>query len=305
MDVSIVIVNYKTTDLIVNCINSIRKYTREISYEIIIVDNNSGDNCHDTLRRAFPQDNLVFISLNDNRGFGMANNEGFRVAKGRNVLCLNPDTLLMNNAVKILSSYLDEHEDVGACGGNLYDEDLCPAYSFSRMLPSFIWELNILAFGKIERFLYKDNRNFNNMGTPIEVGYITGADLMVKNKVIEQTGGYSPEFFMYYEDTDLCCRIKRKGYKIMSVPAANIQHLEGKSFGRGENEVNERRIDMSEGSRLIYYMMNVGRFETWLADMTYRLGLFVNEKFFSLSKNEIWRYYNCRRNMIKHQKRLR
>lgn len=303
MDVSIVIVNYKTTDLIVNCIKSIREYTRNISYEIIIVDNNSNDDCHETLKRIFPRENWIFIALDNNKGFGMANNEGFKVAKGRNILCLNPDTLLMNNAVKILSSFLDNHKDIGACGGNLYDEELCPTFSFSRMLPSLLWELNILAFGKIEKLLYKNNRNFNNTKTPIEVGYITGADLMIKKNVIEQTGGYSPEFFMYYEDTDLCCRIKRKGYKVTSVPTANIQHLEGKSFDRGKNNINEKRIGLSEKSRLIYYMMNVGKFETWLSCKVYIFGLFVNEVFFLLSRNEIWKYYNCRRRMIKLQRR--
>lgn len=304
MDVSIVIVNYKTTDLIINCINSIRKHTKEISYEIIIVDNNSEDDCYNTLKRLFPQDNIIFIQLDENKGFGMANNEGFKVAKGRNVFCLNPDTLLLNNAIKILSSYLDEHHNVGACGGNLYDEDLQPTHSFYRFLPSFFWELNVLSFERLERLLYGNNRKFNNTNKPLSVGYITGADLMIKKEVLEQTGGYSPDFFMYYEETDLCCRIRRKGYKIMSIPYAEIQHLEGKSFGSGNNNINEKRIEMSERSRLIYYRRNVGAIETFFADMTLRLALVINKNVFFLLKHDFWRFYDCRRKMITRQKHI-
>lgn len=300
MDVSIIIVNYRTADLIVNCISSIKQLTKEISYEIIVVDNNSEDNCRNLLKEIFANDkNILFIPLIENKGFGMANNAGFKIAKGRNVLCLNPDTLLINNAIKEMSNFLDTHDDVGGCGGNLYDENMKPTQSFFRILPSLRWDLNILTFWKIEKLIYCGNHIFNYSNHPIKVGYITGADLMTKKEIIELTGGFSSDFFMYYEETDLCCRIKRLGYKIMNLPTAKIQHLEGKSFSREKSVINEKQILMSEISRLKYYKRNVGKTETKIANLIYGIALSVNKWAFKLIGREHWKYYECRKKTFK------
>ncbi len=292
MDVSIIIVNYKTADLIANAITSIIRLTKDISYEIIVVDNNSNDNCYNLLKDTFKNDiELSFISLKENKGFGMANNEGVYIAKGRNILFLNPDTLLINNAIKELSNYLDNHNDVGACGGNLYDELMKPAQSFYRILPSLKWDLSILTFRKIEKLIFGGNYIFNYTDHPIKVGYITGADLMVKKKILDEFGGFSSDFFMYYEETDLCCRIKKHGYKIINVPTAKIQHLEGKSFDREQSILNIERIKMSEESRLIYYKRNVGHVEIRIANITYSFALSLNKFIFRLLKRNIWKKY--------------
>lgn len=299
MDVSIIIVNYKTADLIVNCISSIKQMTYGISYEIIIVDNNSNDNCQDLLKEVFADDNnLSFISLNENKGFGMANNIGFKTAKGRNILCLNPDTLLINNAIKELSDYLDANDNVGACGGNLYDEKMKPTQSFFRILPSLKWDLSILTFRKIEKLIYNGNHIFNYTNHPVTVGYITGADLMLKKEIIKQIDGFSPEFFMYYEETDLCCRIRKHGFKIMNIPTAKIQHLEGKSFNRENTIVNEKQILMSETSRLIYYGRNVGKFETRMSNIIYLFALSINKFAFKLTRKSYWKYYDSRKRIF-------
>lgn len=304
MDASIIIVNYNTADLVAECIRSVFKFTEGLSYEVIVVDNASGDGCGDTLRREFPgAGNIRFVQLDANLGFGMANNEGFRVAVGRNLLCLNPDTLLLNNAVKILSDFLDSHADVGACGGNLYDEHMRPAQSFFRNLPSLAWDLSLLTFRKVEKLVYRGSVMFNHTGRPIDVGYITGADLMVKRGVIDEVGGFSPDFFMYYEETDLCCRVRRAGYRVVSVPQAEIQHLEGKSFGRGHAVVNERKIRMAEESRLVYYKRNVGRMETRLANIAYGLSLALSKAAFRLAGRDLWRYYDCRQRVFRELRR--
>ncbi len=295
MDASVIIVNYKTTDLVVECIKSIIKLTTGLSYEVIVVDNNSSDGCGDALRREFPDaKNIKFVQLEANKGFGQANNAGFSVATGRNLLCLNPDTLLLNNAVKTLSDFIDSHSEVGACGGNLFDADMNPTQSFFRNLPSLAWDLSLLTFRKVEELVYRGNVTFNHTARPIEVGYVTGADLMVKRSVLDKVGGFSPDFFMYYEETDLCCRIKRAGYKIVSVPQAKIQHLEGQSFDRGYAIVNERKIRMAEESRLTYYRRNVGRLETKFSNFVYGLSLALSKAAFKLAGRDFWKYYDCR-----------
>ena len=100
IDVSIIIVNYKTVSLILKCLDSIQRLTRKISYEIIVVDNNSNDDFATYIQQQYPE--VKCVSLPENMGFGRANNEGVKLAKGRNILFLNPDTILLNDAISIL-----------------------------------------------------------------------------------------------------------------------------------------------------------------------------------------------------------
>lgn len=299
MDVSIIIVNYKTADLVTACIASVVEHTKEVSYEIIVVDNNSEDNIGNRLKELY-KDDVKFVGLDENIGFGRANNKGFEIATGRYLFCLNPDTVLLNNAVKILSNFLDEHHDVGVCGGNLYDENMQPTLSFSRMLPSIKWELNILFFNKIEKFLYGKNIQFNHTGKPLNVGYITGADLMIKKSIINDIQGFSNDFFMYYEETDLCCRIKKKGYLITSVPNAKIQHLEGKSLKGKESvkAINTKGIAFSEKSRLTYYRRNTKPTTFKLINLIYKTALTTNKFVFKTLGNRVWEEYDYKLKLI-------
>jgi len=283
MDVSIIIVNYNCSQLVNNCIASVFKLTEGVEYEVIVVDNNS-ENLSESIAEASDQ-RVKLIQLPENVGFGRANNEGFRIARGRNLFCLNPDTILLNNAVKILSDYLDVHPDCGACGGNLYDAEMHPALSFRRMLPGIAWELNELSHLMIDKVCHGKNRRFNFTGRPLNVGYITGADLMMPSEVVKQAGGFSPEFFMYYEETDLCCRIRRTGKRIVSVPGAEIQHLEGGSFDT--SSINYGRIDRSEAGRKTYYRRNVGQPARYISDVIYTLFLWTRA---TLSGNPAYKY---------------
>ena len=131
-DVSIIIVNYNTPHLVVGCINSIKRHTRNVDYEIIVVDNNStGDNLHEI---ESIQD-ISLIRSDENLGFGRANNLGSSYASGRHLFFLNPDTILENNAIAILVSFLDNSNKVGACGGNLINAEKRPTHSFRRNKP--------------------------------------------------------------------------------------------------------------------------------------------------------------------------
>lgn len=252
-DVSIIIVNYNTSKLINDCIESIIKLTNGVTYEIIVVDNNTEDLSEVIKEASNPIVRL--IQLPENVGFGRANNEGFKMSQGRNLFCLNPDTLLLNNAVKILSDYLDTHPECGACGGNLYDENLKPSLSFRRILPGIFWEVNELLNIIPEKLLWNKNRIYNTSNRAINVGYVTGADLMIKSVLFESLNGFSTAFFMYYEETDLCKRIKNLNFKIKSIPQAKIQHLEGKSFDNSDS-INHKRLERSEHGRSVYMHRN-------------------------------------------------
>lgn len=258
MDVSVIIINYKTLSLIINCINSIIEKTNGISYEIIVVDNNSNDNFDKCLKEKFGN-RLTCVPLTENIGFGRANNEGMKIANGRNIFFLNPDTLLVNNAIKILSNYLDMNPQVGCCGGNLYNEEMKPIHSYSMMLPSIKWELNLLSGGIFERIRWGKNAQFNHTKDFRKVGYICGADMMVKHSVLNQIGAFSKHFFMYYEDTELSYRISQAGFNIISIPTAKIQHLVGKSMGG--KTFNPRRILYIEKSLSTFYNLHSKKYK--------------------------------------------
>lgn len=288
MDVSIIIVNYNTKDLTLQCINSVYEKTQGISFEVILVDNASTDGS----KEYFQEDNrITYIYSDENLGFGRANNLGLSVASGRNILFLNPDTILVNNAVRLLSTFLDNNSNVGACGGNLFDESMKPSLSFRRIRPSIIWEFNNL-FGEIpERIVFGTNRLFNNTKNPIIVKYITGADLMVKRITLNQVGGFCPDFFMYYEETDLCCRIIKNKWKILSIPDAKIQHLEGKSFKNTHSFVNKTKLTYIFNSRNIYYSRNHSKIHHKIANVIYVVYLYCRMFYLTVKGNSRWKNY--------------
>ncbi len=255
MDVSIIIVNYHTEDLILDAIRSIEERTVGIDCEIIIVDSAPTAESRSMLNLSGGSVPVRYMEMPENRGFGTANNVGFGVAKGKYYFCLNPDTILVNNAVKILFDYMDSHPKCGACGGNLYHEDMSRAISFRRILPGPLWEFSEGMKRHPEHLLFGRNSRFNHTSHPIKVGYITGADLMLRAELIKEIGGFAPEFFMYFEETDLCARIHRAGYDVVSVPQAKIIHLEGKSMG-GET-VNHNKMKYYAQSRVEYYRRNL------------------------------------------------
>lgn len=129
MDVSIIIVNYCSAKMVAECVESIFEKTKGIDYEIIIVDNDSRDNSEAFLKSTLG-DSTTLISAGENLGFGKANNLGAAYAKGEYLLLLNPDTLLVNNAIKVLYDYIKTHPETGVVGGNLYSPEMkaVPSY---------------------------------------------------------------------------------------------------------------------------------------------------------------------------------
>lgn len=234
IDVSIILVNYNTKDLLINCIDSIFEKTIDISYEIIIVDNDSHDGTENAIKRNFPDIN--FIQSGANIGFGRANNLGIEEAKGEFIFLLNSDTILINNAVKILYDYINKNPNVGICGGNLYNLDHKPTISFGRCMPGIIHDLDSLFGGVYSRIIYGKNIFYNHNDKPMIInGYISGADMMIRKEVLDELGVFDSDFFMYYEETELTWRIRKAGYTVVSLPGAKIIHLEGASETIKEN----------------------------------------------------------------------
>ena len=249
MDVSIIIVNYNSTILLLDTIDSIFEKSYGFSFEIIVVDNASLHSPEQILRKKYDA-SVIYLPLPENIGFGRANNEGAKIAKAKYLFLLNPDTLLINNAIKILLDYIDLHPSVGVVGGNLYSSSMSPNISFVRkpLFPSLFMELCFLSGWIIPKLMYRDNFEFNHTGKPLEVGFIIGADMLIRKDVFQQVDGFDARFFMYAEETDLSKRIYLLGYKSISVPEAKIIHLEGKS-----NKYKSTQMKMRYEGRMLYY----------------------------------------------------
>ena len=162
-----------------------------------------------------------------NIGFGKGNNLGAKYAKGKYLFCLNPDTILLNNAIAILFRYMEATSQTGVCGGNLYTKNMKPTHSFEMISPSITSEAIVLfsPFNKSGA-----NCDFNHTNEPVSVAFIVGADLFIRTNLYNEIGGFDEDFFMYFEETYLCYQVKKRGYDVVSMPQAHIIHLVGKSF---------------------------------------------------------------------------
>lgn len=278
MDISIVIVNYNTKILIKQCLQSVLKKTKDINYEIIVVDNASYDGLQAMLKKEFPQ--VKLIESSENLGFGKANNLGAKYASGKYLLLLNPDTILLNNAVKILFDFMEKNPNCGICGGNLYDENNNPVHSFGRLL----------GIGKELRafFSLPATIEFNTTEKAQKVGYITGADLMINRRLFNNIGYFDEEFFMYYEDVELTYRVKREGFDVYSIPQSKIMHLEGKS----SNNKQKKQWDLT--SKKLYYQKTHSKFYVEIANAIFALTILSRCIVYKLLGNkgkfELWQY---------------
>lgn len=224
-DVSVIIVNYNTKGLVSDCIDSVFSNTAGLDFEVIVVDNGSVDGS----RELFRDDGRITYIYNDaNLGFGRANNNGLLTASGRNVIFLNSDTLLRGNALKILCDFLDSNPEAGACGANLFTREGTPNQSYMLYRPGIRAEL--------ARFFEIKGETFNATGRPKRVGFISGADLMVRKSVLDKVGPFDTRFFLYFEETELCARIEAAGYRIYSVPEAEIIHFGGATVRKEDKE---------------------------------------------------------------------
>lgn len=257
MRIGIIIVSYNTCDLLRNCLRSLFDFTKETNIRVAVVDNGSTDGSVEMVRAEFPT--VVCEEAGENLGFGRANNLGVRLLEERfgraeYLFFLNPDTVLLNDAVGILADFLDRNPEAGACGGNLYGTDgQTPALSFSP-LHGLRWELTTLLPNGIKRRVWPPDTWFNFGEKPLQVGYVAGADLLIRREALGTAPAFDPDFFMYYEDMEICVRIRRAGFGIWSVPQARIVHLAGQSC-----KVSRTKLERLLETKYIYYTKLYGR----------------------------------------------
>jgi GT2 family glycosyltransferase len=251
-DLSIIIVSFNTREILKNCINSIYETVKNLSYEIIVVDNASSDGSPELIEKEFK--NIILIKNKQNLGFARANNQAIEVATGKYLLLLNSDTILRQCTVEILFDFIAKNPDAAAVGPKVLgiDESLqnkgffFPSIAFSLIV---LFGINILLPEKIKCRLFP--KFYWNENDVREVDYLEGSCFLMRREVMNKVGLLPDVYFMYFEEAEWCSRAKKNGYTIWYVPAAQIIHLHSAS-----------PLDKKEGifdkSLLLFYKRNIG-----------------------------------------------
>jgi N-acetylglucosaminyl-diphospho-decaprenol L-rhamnosyltransferase len=231
LDVSVVIVNYRVRDLLRECLRSLEHDLRKLRGEVWVVDNASGDGSVEMLTAELPWVRLI---ANDrNRGYGAANNQAIRQARGRYLLILNPDTKLPPGAIIDTIAELEAHPDIGALGPKLVLADGSLDRACRRSFPSpevafyRLFGLTRL-FPNHPRFARYNLLNVDE-NTAIDVDSVVGAFMLVRREVVERVGMFDEAFRLYGEDLDWAFRIKQAGWRVRYHPAVVVTHYKRQS----------------------------------------------------------------------------
>ncbi len=267
-DVSIIIVSYNSATYIERCLRSIYELTHDVTYEIILVDNQSTDTTIQLVERNFPE--VVIIKNQKNFGFAAANNKGIAASKGKFVLLLNPDTEFKSTLLNECSEYLQLHSNVGCVGPQILNSDGSlqrTGVSFPSLWNGFVEIFFLDNLFPNSKLFGRHRRLFDNPNDEQTVDYLQGSCLMIPKTLLEILGGMDDCFFLYFEETDLCYRLKQGGWRTVYFPQAKLLHY----GGSGTDYYNEFRLKQYHKS-FIYFITKHYPFPIQLA---FRFVLFV------------------------------
>ena len=231
-ELSIIIVNYKNYNLTIKCIESITKSVTGIDYDIIVIDNDSPNESYSKLESKFRNtENIEIIKNSRNSGFGAANNLGVERSNSKYVLILNPDIEVVDDAINKMLEKIKSDKNIGIVSGKLLNEDLSLQYSCRRILPFNEFLVARTPISKLvspkkkeffnNKYLMKD---FNH-NVSCEVEWVMGACMMIEKDQFEKVGGFSKDYFMYFEDVDLCYKVRKSGKRVIYLNEAKLIHL--------------------------------------------------------------------------------
>ncbi|HUU38266.1 MAG TPA: glycosyltransferase family 2 protein [Candidatus Desulfaltia sp.] len=218
-ELSIVLVNYNDRGHLTACLSSLQKAIFGLRAEVILVDNHSEDGSPDLVRAAFPRVRL--IENKENVGYPKANNIGFRQSRGEFCLFLNTDTVVPESGLAALLSGIRGRPEAGAIGPALVHENGRFQVSFGRKVSFFSEIRQKLILNPFYRIALRSSRKAR------EVGWLSGACLLARRGAVEAAGLFDEDFFLYFEDIDLCRRIRERGFKLIFFPAVRVAHVGG------------------------------------------------------------------------------
>lgn len=282
--VLVVIVNYRTPGLTIDCLESLIPEREHVpGLEIVITDNLSGDDSVPRIKEFLGQRDLqswmTFKPLDRNGGFAYGNNEAIRdriVSENppRYVLLLNPDTIVRPRAIRHLVDFLEKHPGVGLAGSRLEDPDGTPQMSAFRF-PNVASELDgTLRLGLVSRLLKSSVVAPPIPNEETEIDWVAGASMLIRREVFDAIGLLDEHYFMYYEEVDFCWRARKAGWPCWYVPSSHVVHLVGQASGiTNQKMVPKRRPDYWFESRRRYFLRNRGALYAMACDVAALGGL--------------------------------
>lgn len=250
---SVIIVTFNTKELLIKSLAAVFENSQSLPSEILIVDNASVDGSVEAIA-ALKDDRITVIQNTENLGFAAANNQAIRTARGRYLLFLNSDAFIKKGAIDILIRFLGGHPHVAAVGpkilnadGSLQNKGFCfPSIAGSLLYLTGIEKLiGVQTLNRLFPQLYWDENQ------TLEVDFLHGCCMLIRRDALEVIGGFSEDYFMYFEEQDWCCRARKLGYQIWYHPAARVTHY-------GSASPMDNRSDVFNRSMLIFYQRNIG-----------------------------------------------
>lgn len=257
----VVIVNYRTPALVIDCLRSLAGEVKSIPAEVIVVDNASGDKSLDDINAAVEQagyqDWCRTIQSDENGGFAYANNLAIREAfksrqKPHFVMLLNPDTIVRSGALDGLVEFMDRHPEVGICGSQMENPDGSLATSSFRMPTPLGQFVHATRFGPLFRLFERQVVNLPIRSENVECDWVSGAALLARAEVFAQIGLMDDGYFLYFEETDFCWRAKNAGWQVWLVPQSRIVHLVGETTGVSKGGPNRRPAYWYDSRRRLF-----------------------------------------------------
>lgn len=276
VDVSVIIVNWNTRDSLQECLTSVYRETDGLTFETIVVDNASCDSSSHMVKANFPQ--VVLVENQENRGFAAANNQGIQIAKGRYILLLNSDTVVLDNAIAKTVRYADQDPDVAVVGCQVWetpDRIQMTCFRYPSLTNLILSVSGLAKMLKHNKFYGREWMLWWGRDTERQVDVVSGMFMLVRREAIEKVGVMDEVFFIYCEEADWCYRFSKAGWKMLFWPGAKIIHVDG-----GSHSSNQRKLEMfvqEQKSVLLFFKKNVGRTGYLLAHliMIFSFGLRV------------------------------
>jgi len=256
MELSIVVVSYNTASLLAECLRSVPAAIAGVEYQVVVVDNASGDGSAEMVACEFP--GVRLIRNTENVGFARANNQGIRATQGEYLLLLNSDTVARPDTLAGLVRFMDARLQAGAAGPRLLRSDGTPQpYAFGGdPRPGY------LLARAANRLLFRRYQHDWATETVQEVDWVSGACMMVRRAAIEQVGLLDEKMFMYFEDNEWCLRLRRADWQVYYNPQVAITHLGGQSIRR--NPAAQRAY---RDSLRYFYHKHYGKAAGWALEL--------------------------------------
>lgn len=282
MKLRIVIVNYKTTDMVIDCLRALAPQLTAGQIEAVVTDNASPDDSLARLKQAVTEHHwqrvVSILPLQRNGGFAFGNNAGIRPALSSDnppayILLLNPDTVPRPDAIEQLLTFMEAHPTVGIAGSRLEDPDGTPqrsAFRFHSLASEFE---NAMRFGVLSRALAQRLVAPSPPAHATATDWVAGASMIIRRQVFDVIGLLDENYFMYFEEVDFCKRAADAGFTCWYVPQSRVVHLVGQASGvTVKDQRPKRRPAYWFQSRSRYFTVHHGRFKKRLIDLAWILG---------------------------------